>query len=284
MANKEEVSDYGALDKTKINFNQPPIYEKSGDFLVPGEMARGPWFPNVQHGGAVAGVLARALEALEAPAKMRISSISIELFRKVPMVPIRAEAQVVRDGKRIGALTVSLYDEKGEVELARAHAMRIREAEDVVTKEQVPPVFEEDLHPDFDGPFTKLALQDERFNYPRAFEAYRDNRDIPGRGWGWWRLIHSLVDDEIPSPLVRTAATADLIMSANTILGIKNPYMSVNPDLFISLQRQPRGDWICLESVVRIDDLGTGETDAVLYDGEGRFGRAMKSLLIDKYK
>ncbi len=287
--------------------SSPPLYESSGDLLVPGELARGPWFPNVQHGGAVAALLARAMEELPASSEMRITSLNVELFRKVPMDPVRVEAQIIRDGRRIGALAASLFDADKKTELARASATRIRIDPSAVEQELVPPPFPEDLQNDYEGEFRELVLSGDRFNYPSAFEAYVDSRDTPGRGWSWWRLKSCLVDEEQLSPFVRTAATADLIMSANSIFGMEsepsskksagsksknkskkaglpNPkYLSINPDLFVSLQRELISDWICLESVVRIEANGIGETDAVLYDCEGRFARANKSLLIERY-
>ncbi len=269
--------------------DSPPLYESSGDLLIPGELARGPWFPDVQHGGAVAALLARAMEELPASSEMRITSLNVELFRKVPMEPVLVEAQIIRDGRRIGALAASLFDADKKTELARASATRIRTDPSAVEQELVPPPFPEDLQNDYEGEFRELVLSGDRFNYPSAFEVYVDSRDTPGRGWSWWRLKSCLVDDEQLSPFVRTAATADLIMSANSIFGMesdKSPspkYLSINPDLFVSLQRELIGDWICLESVVRIEANGIGETDAVLYDCEGRFARANKSLLIERY-
>ena len=257
-----------------------PIYSSRGDLLVPSQMALGPWFPDVQHGGAIAGLLARAFEALPSASDMRITSMYIELFRKVPMDPIQTRAQIVRDGRRIGALEAVLLDESGEKELARAKAMRIRQTSGVVKPEQVPKPEERDKPPVLDDSLAPLELGNKRFNYPSAFEVYVEKNPNGGNGYSWWRLDRHLVDEEMVTPLVRTAATVDMIMSANYILG--PGYISVNPDLFISMQREAEGGWICLESKVRIDDLGSGQTDGRLYDQKGRFGRALKSLLVDK--
>lgn len=250
---------------------------------VPSDLARGPWFKGVQHGGAIVAMLAREMENIKASTKMRITSMHIEMFRKVPLEPVQIKARIVRDGRRISALEAVMFDESGELELARAQALRIRLTDDVVSKKQVPPLFPEDLEPEYQGELTKMELEDEMFSYVGAFNTWRDDKDFTGgKGCSWWRLDHPLVDDEVPSGLVRVGATADLIMSANGILGQNFDYLSVNPNLFISIQRELVGDWICLESTVRIDEYGTGETDAVLYDQNGRIGRATKSLLIDK--
>lgn len=44
------------------------LYVPDGDQLVPTELTGGPWSPDAQHGGAVASLLARAVEAVPEPA------------------------------------------------------------------------------------------------------------------------------------------------------------------------------------------------------------------------
>lgn len=280
----EELPNYKALlSKPSSALSQPPLFEKKGDLFVPSDLAKGPWFSGVQHGGAIVALLTRAMESITNPQEMRIASLHIEMFRKVPLEPVQVKAKVVRDGRRIGALEALMLDKSGELELARGQALRIRLADDVVSKKQVPPPFPEDLEPEYKGKLTKMDFEEDESSYPGSFDAWLDDRDFTGgKGSSWWRMNHPLVDDEALSSLVRIGATADLIMSANGVLGRDKDYISVNPNLFISMQRDLVGEWICLESTVRIDEMGSGETDAVLYDESGRFGRANKSLLIDK--
>ena len=285
------MPDYKELIASKTpKLSSPPIYEMRGDLFVPNEdLARGPWYPGVQHGGAIVALLARGVEQLPVLSSidMRITSLNVEMFRKVPLAPVQIKAKIVRNGKRIGALEASMFDEAGEVELARAQALRIRSASGIVQPAQVPPRFEQDLQPkNHTVSLEKLEFEEEMFSYTGAFDSWHDPKDPIS--CSWWRLNHPLVDDEPLSQLVRVGATADLIMSANMFLRDSensesdHNYISVNPNLFISLQKEMEGDWIGLEATVRIDDMGTGETDAVLYDQNGRFGRGVKSLLIDK--
>lgn len=279
-----KVADYKKLiAETPSVFGGPPLYESKGDLYIPADLARGPWFADVQHGGTIVAMLAREMERLEASTEMRITSLHVEMFRKVPMEPVQVKARIVRDGKRISALEAVMLDETGELELARAQALRIRKADGIVSKEQVPELYPEDLGPDYNGALMKADFGGDAIHYVHAFDCWSEGSDFTGsKGSSWWRLNHPLVDDEVPSSAVRIGATADLIMSANGILGSDFSYISVNPNLFISMQRELVGEWICLEAAVRIDDMGSGETDAVLYDQNGRIGRAIKSLLIDK--
>ena len=101
-----------------------------------------------------------------------------------------------------------------------------------------------------------------------------------GEAMSWTRLDRSFVAGEENTALVRFAAVADMIPSANSILD-QRKYLSVNPDLNIAVSRLPESDWIGSLAVVRTARRGVGQTDAQLYDQHGVVGRSIKSLLID---
>lgn len=56
--------------------------------------------------------------------------------------------------------------------------------------------------------------------------------------------------------------------------------MFINPDLTLYVDREPVGEWICLESQTRITAGGIGVAESVLYDERSRVGRATQALLI----
>ena len=80
------------------------VFVPQGDLLIPQSSAIGPWFPGVQHGGAIAGVFARAIERVPSAVQMTTTRLSIDMSRRVPMGPTRVDTEVVRDGKRIQAI------------------------------------------------------------------------------------------------------------------------------------------------------------------------------------
>ena len=100
------------------------VYTRDGDWLVPTSIAQGPWNPEHQNGGAVSGILARAVERVEAPCPMRIARLSIDLMRPVPMKALSPKVRVVRAGRRIQVVDAWLeYEGKA---VARASALRVR--------------------------------------------------------------------------------------------------------------------------------------------------------------
>jgi hypothetical protein len=100
-----------------------------------------------------------------------------------------------------------------------------------------------------------------------------------GPSAAWFRLRRPLVGDETPSPLEHLAAAGDFGNGISATLSW-DEYMFINPDLTLYVEREPEGEWICLESETRIWAGGIGIAESVLYDMNGRVGRATQALLV----
>ncbi len=83
------------------------LYSPVGEAYVPSDLAHGPWVQGMQHGGPPAALLARALEGL-APEGMRPARLTVDLFRVSPMAAVEVEAEVQREGRRIGVYSARL--------------------------------------------------------------------------------------------------------------------------------------------------------------------------------
>jgi hypothetical protein len=77
----------------------------------------------------------------------------------------------------------------------------------------------------------------------------------------------------------RLAAAADFGAGLSSALR-RERYVFINVDLTVYVEREPVGEWICLQSETRISPDGIGLTESVLFDEGGRVGRAMQALLI----
>ena len=66
------------------------IFRRDGERLLPQLFAQGPWNPNHLHGGAICGVLARAIERCASPVPMRVARMTIEMTRWGKVVSVRA--------------------------------------------------------------------------------------------------------------------------------------------------------------------------------------------------
>ncbi len=253
------------------------IFVPDGEWLIPQPNACGPWFPGVQHGGSVSGLTARAIERVESDAEMFTTRISIDMSRRVPMGPTRVDVEVVRNGRRVQSLEAS-YNVADEV-VARATATRIRVDENLASETVGVGPRPEDLPPKQPEEVPELTAIFVGFDFVWNFTMHREDVS-EGQALTWARLDRPFVAGEENTALIRLAAVADMIPSANSILDHRR-YLSVNPDLNIAVSKLPEGDWIGSMAVVRTARRGVGQTDAQLYDRHGVVGRSIKSLLID---
>ena len=230
----------------------------------------------MQHGGAVAAVVARAVEAVPSAVPMVTTRLSIDMSRKVPMGPTVVETDVVRDGRRIQAIECR-YVVDGTV-VGRASATRVRVAPGISVAN---PVLSEDDIPSDPESHPAITWS---FAGPLDFAAsfdFRRTEDEDGRVTGWMRMKREFVAGEPNDPRVLIAAVADMIPSGGSVLDYEE-MVSINPDLVISLFRPPQGQWLGFTAAVRGEGNGYGQADAVLYDHRGAVGRALKSLLVDE--
>jgi hypothetical protein len=95
----------------------------------------------------------------------------------------------------------------------------------------------------------------------------------------WFRLVSPIVPGEQPSALQRLAAAGDFGNGISATLSWDD-YLFINPDLTLYIEREPDGEWICLDARTRIGAGGVGVAESVLYDERGRVGRATQSLLV----
>jgi hypothetical protein len=103
----------------------------------------------------------------------------------------------------------------------------------------------------------------------------------PGPAAVWFRLRVPMVEGEAPSPLVRTAAAADFGNGVSAALE-RGRYLFINPDLTLTLHRPARGEWICLDARTHAEPDGVGLAESALFDTEGRIGRSVQTLLLDR--
>ena len=252
------------------------VYEMRDGGLYATEFSRGPWDPGAQHGGAPAAVLMREFEAAPGNEEggLAIGRVTYELLRPVPLGPLSVSAGLVRPGRRVQLLEGSLTTPDG-VEVVRARALRVARAPvSAGDSDGVPPGPEEGRANDFADPGIRLFPRDAM---EIRFVAGRFRS--PGPATAWFRLRVPLVDGEEPSALQRLAAAADFPNGIASSVGW-DEWVFINPDLTIHVEREPAGEWICLDAQMRVSEGGLGQSEAVLYDVGGRVGRSLQTLYV----
>ena len=251
-----------------------PVFEGSDGRFVATQLARGPWDPNALHGGAPAALLMRAFERLPAPDGLRVARVTYELLRPVPVGPLEIQAEVARPGRLVQLLEGSIVVDGVEVVRARALQVQVADAGAGAGDGSPPP-----RGPEHGRPADIRVPHHPMFAFDAIEILFVDG------GWGrgpctaWFRLRSPIVPGETPSPLQRLAAAGDFGNGISATLSWDD-YLYINPDLTLYIEREPTGEWICLESETRIARDGIGVAESILYDQRGRVGRATQALLV----
>ena len=242
------------------------------------ELARGPWDPDAQHGGAVAALLMRAFERCEGGDALAMARVTYEFLRPVPLGELEVKASVTQSHRRVQWLEGSILDRSG-IELVRARALRVMPAETGgVTVEPPPPPGPDQGRPHHLEPPHGLRMFADAIEIRFVAGAFGG-----GPSTAWFRLRNSLVAGEAPSPLQRLAASSDFGNGISAVLSW-DEYLFINPDLTLYIDRDPVGEWICLQSKTTLASDGIGTAESVLFDESGRIGRAMQALLVARHR
>jgi hypothetical protein len=239
------------------------------------ELARGPWDPGAQHGGGPAALLMREFERLDdGRADLAVGRVTYELLRPVPLGSLRMSASLVRPGRRVQLLEGSIWGPDG-VEVVRARALKVaRAGVSAGPAERLSPGPDGGQVVDFPfsgGPLFPVDAMEIRFVAGSFTE--------PGPSRSWFRLRVPLVSGEEPSGYQRLAAAADFPNGIATELDWGR-WVFINPDLTIHIEREPVGEWIGLDAVMRVAANGCGQSEAVLFDELGRVGRSLQTLYV----
>jgi hypothetical protein len=233
----------------------------------------GPWDPRLQHAGPPAALLARALELCEPRPEMVLSRFTSEILHAVPVGEVEVSARVSRPGRSVELLEASLL--AGGREVMRAAAWRVLRAP--ADGPAAPSPYELPALPDHEAPMPD-QLQS---GYLRAVEwrPVRGGFLAPGPAAAWTRLRMPLVEGEEPSGLQRVMAVAD---SGNGISGMldMNEWWFINPELTVHLERDPSGEWICLDAATSIQPGGAGLAASTLSDLDGPVARGAQTLYV----
>ena len=253
--------------------DQSVFVAQNGRFIAT-ELARGPWDPGAQHGGAPAALLMRTLEALPAAERLMIARVTYEFLRPVPLGELVVDASVLRPGRRVQLLEASLSSPDG-LELVRARALQVRVAEAPPSDlDDAPPGPEGGSENDFRPPHRPMFA-------PDAIEIrfVQGGFGPGGPSTGWFRMAVPVVAGEEASPLQRLAAAGDFGNGISAVLPW-DEYVFINPDLTLYIEREPVGEWIGLQAQTTIASGGIGTSESVLFDERGRVGRAIQALLV----
>ncbi len=83
------------------------------------------------------------------------------------------------------------------------------------------------------------------------------------------------------SPFALAAAAGDFGNGIASTLSWED-HVFINPDLTLYFEREPRGEWVALQSEMRVAQGNVAVAESILWDRDGRIGRATQALLVGR--
>ncbi len=258
------------------------LFVADGDHFIPTDLTRGGWDDEHQHGSPPSALLARAVDLIPTAVPMQVVRFTVDLFRAVPLTPLKVETVIRRDGKRIQVVDAFLNAD--DLEVGRVSALKIRTAElpfEPLPLEWHPPPPPEEVpllewNENF-GDRGRVA----RFHHDAVEIRSVDNSfAVPGPGLSWMKLLVPVIVGEEPSPFVRLATLADLSNGNSQSLDPRK-WIFVNPDITLYAHRLPINEWVGMRSLARQHQTGIGMADTLVFDQEGPLGRINQAQLLD---
>jgi hypothetical protein len=268
------------------------VFVQDGDRFRATDLALGPWSPGALHGGAPAALIVHAVNEHPVADGLRLARITYEFVRPVPQEGLTVAVEVVRPGRRVTLLDALLRDADG-TEVTRARALLLRPSEVGAPAPDLAggadlggasgpggaggPPFpgpEHGVRNDWEGRRRRGFATDAmeiRFVKGRFLE--------PGDATAWFRLRHPVIDGRPIHPLERVAAAGDFGNGIAAVLDW-DEHVFINPDLTLYIERPPVDEWVALESQTRIERGSVAVAESVLWDRDGRIGRAIQSLVV----
>jgi hypothetical protein len=252
------------------------IFRVDGNTIITGPGAAGPWDPTMQHGSAPSSLVTWIAEQVPSAAPMQITRLTVDLLRPVPVAPLTFETEILREGRKIQLVGITLL--AAGVVVVRATALRIRIAA---------PALPDDI---VDEPVSVTLPDDSRLLHHNTsrnpFLAGMTMRSAHGdflqRGPAaiWYRLDRPIIEGQPVSQVMRAVVASDFSNGTSALLDFRT-HTYINADLTVSLSRPPVGEWILLDAKSWIGPNGSGLAAAKLADIKGYFGRAIQSLVIE---
>jgi acyl-CoA thioesterase len=243
--------------------------EKEPAVLHPRASAAGPHDPGIVAGGAIAGAALVLIEQA-ATTSSRLARVTADFIRPAPMEPLTIETRCLRQGRRMRLDQARVTSQGTDVALISALWLTISPAEPEAAR-----------WPDTGGlPDPSALIPIRAWNdgfFGGAVECRTSTGHGVGAGWCLARLRVPVIDGYPTSPAVAAVAMADI---AHGVGAAASSAVPVNPDLTVSLARDPRGDWLRLAVGEQWPGDSTGLAVTQLSDGDGLLGVATQAQVL----
>lgn len=250
----------------------------AGRFLAQAATAS-PWAADLQHGGPPSALLAHEMQGRCRGTPLRLARLAVDFLGPIPLSELEIRTRIVRPGKQI-CLVEGVLEAKGrDAVVARAWF--------IATQSQ---------------PDAELSALPLRSVSPPPLPQAGEHVEFPEHpGWAYgaaieWRFVDGSLATEGPVrvwtrvriPLVAGEpldGAARVFIVADSANGISRElpfsrWLFVPPGITVTMERQPAGEWVFMDSLTQISPDGIGFSATELADERGRLGVSAQPLLI----
>jgi hypothetical protein len=257
------------------------LFEQDGSSrFVPTQAAVGPWDRRLVHGAPIAALLAGQLT----PAENTLARLTVEILAPVPMEPLTLHRSESTGGSRVQRQSATLLASGKEVATATSVIVRRGNLELPAKALAHESPFDPSAVPAMDEPNRSAAAQVGWDSFDSSSLVLQRTR-VEGdrRTHDWISMVVPVVEGTTLKGTEIAAVAADYASNAVVRQLPYDTWSFRNADLTIHFAREPVGSWIGLRSECVVDSVGTGFKTADLFDTDGRMGRTMGTLVVERH-
>jgi hypothetical protein len=247
-------------------------FVRDGEHFLPTELARSPWHGTKWIAGAPTScLLASCAEDPELDEGFAIARFQLDIFGRVPNLPLSHAITVLRNGRQTKLHCISLLA-KGEV-VAQAHVLRVRQAETPVFA--LPSGYPKPADMP-SGNVPELAQMGGSVSFRRV----SGDPGVPGRAVWWMTMTDGeVIAGEKTSNFVKACLFADFGHGFGNALR-PTEWAMPNLDITVQFMRMPVGDWFLLDAETHTAGNGHGAAHTLFADEQGVYARTLQTVFI----
>jgi hypothetical protein len=250
-------------------------FERDGDLLLPQQPACSMWSDDQLHGVALSGALARAAEKqLDEVGRPELipARWTVDLFKPARMQAARFNTEVVREGRRICLVDVTMTQDGQRVARASATFLLPTEAApgevwEPSARPSPPPL---DVAPPATQAHVPFFRSDSAWS-----QDFREHQNA-GRKASWNSSFPIVVGERLTGFQAAAAIADGGSMVTNWGTG---GVEYINTDIAMTLSRRPAGTEIGLEATDRVERDGIAVGTATIFDRQGPLGSVIVAAL-----
>ncbi len=250
------------------------FFERTGPTtFLPTSHTGGAWNTSEQHIAPSIGLLAHVLErdCARRGSDFVVGRMSYDILGPLPIEPVETHLQLLRSGRTIELVEVTLSQHRRPALRMRAWLMQPRDTARIAGT-----AFPRIAPPEQMQPWKPSTI------WPGGFiesVEIRRNLQQPGRAAYWARTDQRLLDDEPVGGLARAASLFD-IANGMAVRADPKEVAFPNLDLTVHLFGMPRGEWLGFDTSVSFGGNGLGLTSSIIHDESGPIGTIGQALTV----